>query len=103
MNNSNKACCFNIDEFETSKKMIIDFINDKKELCECNVCFEQKKTWVDYEFCKICKKCILRMDHHCGCVSNCVGKNNHKFFILFLFYTSLALIIIILHISLEYI
>jgi hypothetical protein len=40
MNNSNKACCFNIDEFETSKKMIIDFISDKNELCECNVCFE---------------------------------------------------------------
>ena len=60
MKNSNKACCFGIDEFETSKKMIIDFINAKKELCECNVCFEQKNTWVDYELCKICnfRTCI---------------------------------------------
>ena len=74
MNNSNKACCFNIDEFETSKKMIIDFINDKKELCECNVCFEQKNTWVDYEFCKICnfRTCIR-------CIANTVKTNSKQF------------------------
>ena len=40
--------------------------------------------------CKICKKCTLKMDHHCPWVANCVGYYNQKNFYQFLFYSTIS-------------
>jgi palmitoyltransferase ZDHHC3/7/25 len=47
--------------------------------------------------CRICKRCIKRMDHHCPWINNCVGERNQKYFLQFLTYVGiLALYSIVL-------
>ncbi|KAI8046387.1 hypothetical protein M5D96_002589 [Drosophila gunungcola] len=40
--------------------------------------------------CKICNVCILKRDHHCNFVGNCVGHNNQRYFIWFSFYATIG-------------
>ncbi|KAL5284990.1 ZDHHC16 family protein [Megaselia abdita] len=45
--------------------------------------------------CSVCNKCILKMDHHCPWLNNCVGYGNHRFFFLYMAYTTLGCIFLV--------
>jgi palmitoyltransferase len=40
--------------------------------------------------CQICGFCVLRYDHHCPWINNCVGFQNHKYFLLLGVYSFLG-------------
>ncbi|KAM3721571.1 Palmitoyltransferase ZDHHC3 [Dirofilaria immitis] len=40
--------------------------------------------------CRICRRCIRKMDHHCPWVNNCIGEYNQKYFLQFLLYVGLS-------------
>ncbi|XP_030756575.1 palmitoyltransferase ZDHHC15B isoform X1 [Sitophilus oryzae] len=46
--------------------------------------------------CSVCGECVLKMDHHCPWINNCVCFTNYKFFILFLGYALIYCIYICL-------
>ncbi len=42
--------------------------------------------------CSICGRCIVKMDHHCPWVNNCIGIGNQKLFLLFLLAVNISCI-----------
>lgn len=40
--------------------------------------------------CRVCRRCVLKMDHHCIWINNCVGHRNYKSFLVLIFYATLA-------------
>ncbi|KAK1870070.1 hypothetical protein I4F81_012532 [Pyropia yezoensis] len=40
--------------------------------------------------CRRCGMCVMKMDHDCVFIANCVGAGNHKFFLSFIFWAFLG-------------
>lgn len=59
--------------------------NGQMRFCNKCLCWKPDRT----HHCRACKKCILKMDHHCPWFATCIGFRNHKFFIQFLVYSIL--------------
>ncbi|XP_056634931.1 probable palmitoyltransferase ZDHHC24 [Diorhabda sublineata] len=54
----------------------------------CSVCesVAPPRSW----HCEVCKVCILKRDHHCMFTSCCIGFENHRYFLIFVFYMLIA-------------
>jgi len=48
----------------------------------CQTCFILRPPGISH--CKICKICVEKFDHHCPWLGNCIGKNNYKYFFIFI-------------------
>lgn len=57
---------------------------DKKYLQFCQSCQGYKPPRAHH--CRICKRCVFKMDHHCPWINNCCGHLNHTNFVLFVFF-----------------
>ncbi|XP_011084299.1 probable protein S-acyltransferase 15 [Sesamum indicum] len=58
------------------------------QLRQCDKCSGHKPPRAHH--CRVCRRCVLRMDHHCSWINNCVGQKNYKPFLLLLFYATVA-------------
>lgn len=69
---------------------------EKKKFGGIRMCARCLRTKPDRcHHCSQCNKCVLKMDHHCPWVANCIGFRNYKYFLNMLFYASLSAIIIV--------
>eukprot|EP00267_Zea_mays_P055383 XP_020408718.1 uncharacterized LOC100217160 isoform X3 [Zea mays] len=50
----------------------------KSRYCDKCCMFKPPRT----HHCKVCRRCVLKMDHHCVWINNCVGYANYKAFII---------------------
>ncbi|XP_055903075.1 palmitoyltransferase ZDHHC16 [Eupeodes corollae] len=67
----------------------------------CKKCIAPKPPRAHH--CSVCRKCVLKMDHHCPWLNNCVGYANHRYFFLYMVYTTIGcLFIIILGLEIGY-
>ena len=59
----------------------------------CSTCLIQRP--IRSKHCSICDKCVAKFDHHCPWVGNCVGANNHKYFMGYVYSLTVCLLYII--------
>ncbi|CAE7746905.1 Zdhhc15, partial [Symbiodinium sp. KB8] len=63
---------------------------NSKSLLFCTACKARKPHRCRH--CTKCSTCVLRMDHHCPWLRQCIGFGNYKFFVTFIVYSAVALI-----------
>ena len=75
------ACTSLVDPGSPGKK---DVVSDKSDRW-CNHCMAPKPDRCHH--CSTCRRCVLRMDHHCIFTNSCIGQRNQRYFLVFVFLT----------------
>ncbi|XP_049812483.1 palmitoyltransferase ZDHHC16B isoform X3 [Schistocerca nitens] len=60
----------------------------------CKKCIAPKPPRTHH--CSVCNRCVLKMDHHCPWLNNCVGHFNHRYFFLYMVFTCLGVLFVII-------
>ena len=86
--NSENYCVFLKDNIDKYKKMIIEVINKKTSSYTCDVCYEEKPTWNELEYCDICNfrtciKCIIKAEDLNKKCFSCRVETNNKYNIIY--------------------
>ncbi|KAK8809705.1 hypothetical protein WA158_000648 [Blastocystis sp. Blastoise] len=69
-------------DLKLSESEMVDAIHNDRL-----VCFKCKSLRpIRAYHCDLCGCCILKQDHHCYWVNNCIGARNQKYFLLFVIY-----------------
>lgn len=58
------------------------------QLRHCDKCCIYKPPRAHH--CRVCRRCVLRMDHHCLWINNCVGYWNYKAFVMLVLYATIG-------------
>ena len=74
------------------RRLVLMTITKRVNVRYCSKCLMIKPARCHH--CRLCNRCVLKMDHHCPWIANCVGFNNHKYFMNMLLYSSLILIFV---------
>lgn len=84
-----------IEETSAGADKGVDLVEKKHtgERRHCKWCLKYKPDRCHH--CRVCNVCVLKMDHHCPWVYNCIGFKNHKYFFLLIFYAVIDLIVVV--------
>ncbi|GMY14509.1 probable protein S-acyltransferase 16 [Fagus crenata] len=77
-------------DIEDSDNPIHEIKRKGGDLRYCQKCSHYKPPRAHH--CRVCRRCVLRMDHHCIWINNCVGHANYKVFFVFVVYAVIACI-----------
>ncbi len=84
---------------EANKYFYNNFSDDKSitnvsadNYTNCEFC--NKRKFVRSSHCRTCKVCVMRRDHHCGWIANCVGAGNNRYFFIFCFWVTVSVLLI---------
>lgn len=100
--NSQGGCCFldPVLDVNSETKRVLEYKELKVSMSEqgetfpgikwtfCGKCGIKRPPRCHH--CSTCNRCILRFDHHCIWLNNCVGYNNYRSFLLTLFFLTVG-------------
>uniref|UniRef100_A0A5B7AWB2 S-acyltransferase n=2 Tax=Davidia involucrata TaxID=16924 RepID=A0A5B7AWB2_DAVIN len=79
-----------VPDIQDAENPIHEIKRKSGDLRYCQKCSHYKPPRAHH--CRVCRRCVLRMDHHCIWMNNCVGHANYKVFFIFIMYAVIACI-----------